>query len=294
MADGETEPGTVIEQEHEHAPASTEAAGHPSVEQTQAAEETETAGSVVEVKGQRMVPVEQLAEARKDKRFAKEKLEATEAELTTLRTFADQAQPILQRIQSDPELLEAVKAGRLPDRAPETEDTSALAELAKTLDLFDASGKPDLARAQKLNDLVQAHAKTLVDAQIKPLADRTAEQQSTVNLERLKQMRLPDGTSVDPSILDSWFAALGAEKTQDPNVANTALMQSIGHQVLTGKKFSRPVSAPIVTDTAGGRTSRVELDTTHKKIAKELGVSTDSFQQGIEAVQTRNGVLEEY
>jgi hypothetical protein len=243
-----------------------------------------------------MVPLATLAEARQDKKAAKEALEASKEQLKELQVFAAQAQPILQRIQADPALLAAVKAGKIETSAPKGVVDQAQVEMAKTLDLYNASGQPDIARAQKVLDLVQAQAKSTAAEEVRPYAERTAQGQSQANYERLKQMKLADGSIVDPEIFEHWWTSLGAEHTQDPNVANTALLQALGHQVLTGKPFAKaPMAAAqpaLVTEDAGGRRTTTTMGEEQQRVARDLGVSENDFQQGIDKVRSNDGVLE--
>lgn len=281
------EPGTPVDGD-EPTPAET-----PPVETPAPVEE-----DPVEVQGKKMVPLGVAEKLRGERQELKDQLEQGKTKLAQQDQWIVQAQPILQRMQAEPKIAEWVRTGALPSTSPPEATDPALESMAKTLDLYDPSGKPDLARAKALQAFVKQEAQTLVDDRIKPLATRTAQGAASVNYEKLKATRLPDGSTVDPEILDHWWNALGVDHTQDPNVAATALLQAIGHQVMTGKAFAKPVARQaqpaLVTDTAGGKGGRVTLTDVHLKIAKEMGVEAADFQKGIEEAITNEGVLEEF
>jgi hypothetical protein len=192
--------------------------------------------------------------------------------------------------------LDAVKAGKLPDPTPPQAegDDPVLVDLAKSLDLFDARGKPDVGRAHVISGYMESIAEAKAKALTEPLAAQTAKGQAQINYERLKDIKLPDGSTVDPQIFDFWRNAIGDEYMQNTETARTALMQAIGHQVLTGKPFVKPAGPALVTDASGGRRTRnMKLTDNQVQIAKEMGVGSEVFQAGVKHVMDNDGVLEE-
>ncbi len=296
----EDEPGAVVEQEAEtpeQTPVSAPADGHEAAPDQDVDDQ-----AVQDEKGRKMVPLEAVQKERKEKRELKGKVETLQSQIEQARAFQQQATPVLQALQARQDLIDAlrsgqpVQSGKSPNEQLPTADPE-LEQVAKTLDLYDSSGKPDLERAKTLQSLIQRQAETLVEAKVKPLAERTAIGHSSANYERLKNTTLADGSKVDPQIFDYWWNALGAENTQDPNVAATALLQAIGHHQLSGKPFIKPaarVGAPLMIDNAGGRhRGPVTLSSDQKNVAKELGVSAADFQKTIETAMQNDGILED-
>jgi len=277
------EPGTVLEEAD--APVT-----EPTPELTTPVEPT----TPTEPPERKMVPLEQLQKERSRRQEAEKYRETVQPVMVHLR----------QLQQQNPALIEALRTGQLPTAEPVPAPNAPnpqLEQMAKTLELYTADGKPDVGRATVLAEMIDAQATARTDQMIKervdPLAAQTASGQSAANYQRLLQTRLPDGSQVDKEIFDHWWNALGAQHTQDPTVAATAVLQAIGQQVLAGKPFKKAPPAPgvpLVTDAAGGRGGPVRLSAAQERIAKEIGVTPEQFKKDIEAADRSDGVLETY
>jgi len=237
----------------------------------------------VEIKpGEKYVPVSALKAVREELKTLKpaaEKAAQLEAAL------AD-ARPYVEFLKAHPELLRPQQQPQAPVKEPDPQDDPTLVELAKTLDLYDAStGKPDTTRAAKIRDLTRKEAEAIADQRIAPVTQQTHQQQLQANLQWMANLKDADGRPLEGTFINSTIKAIyGAlpEKEAlrilaDPHVAEVVGYTALGRQAASKKSAPKPPeNPPLHVETAGGGTGIVLNDAT-KKLARSVGLSEQKF-----------------
>lgn len=254
----------------------------------------------VETAGEKMVPLRTLIEERR----AKQALKVKADQFDQVSGYVHQVRPYIDFLQANPDLMNQTRQTR-SDAAPvEAVDDAAL-ELASTLDLYTADGKPDVARAQKIIKFIDRTSKAQADAAVQPLHDGSAKSGASFMLSRAQATMADDGTAPDPVILAELFA-----KT-DPKLAGTeqgaaglwamayGLSKSQGKIQTRGA--ARPAAQPqqqtavLHTDPAGGRdTRRQPISQLEQNIAKLRGLDDKTYGERTRGfVAGRPSVLED-
>lgn len=139
----------------------------------------------------KMAPVHRVIENRQAARAAKVRAETAERENADLKEKLKQSgadfeklTPLLRALKDRPELVEAAMRGTKPSSTanPVNHDADpAMVELARSMDLFDADGKPDAARAARISAQFKADAKREAEAEIAPLKHAQVQQRADAN-----------------------------------------------------------------------------------------------------------------
>lgn len=228
----------------------------------------------VEVAGKKYVPVGVLIGERKQRQALQER--ATKAD--ELEAYVRDARPYVEFLKNNPDLL---KPRNQPPATPSAPTSDPQAEaLAKTLDLYTPDGKPDLARANTLQQLITSTAQTIADKAIGPVHERTAQDQSARNFQIALTVKDADGNSPTQESLAQIWRTMPAHQTADPNVASILALTALGLDRVSRKQApAPPAHAPIVTESPGGPARRPSLSALETKIARDRGISDSKWQE---------------
>jgi len=254
----------------------------------------------VEAGGRKLIPLEEAAKLRQSRRDLKGQVETLTHQVEQLKpwvTFGQQAKPIIDALQKNPTVWQAIQRGEVPAATvtPKDEASEELALFAKSLDLYDANGQPDIGRAKTIQAVITKTAKTLVDQEIKPIATTTARDRSHVNLQRMAGYKGPSGKTVDPKVLQAVWQLVPAELSAHDDVAQVLTLAAAGYQSLFNKDqptVEPEVSEPLIIEAAGGRGGPIRLTQVQSRAAKDIGLSDAEFAKNVKTVIDSGGVLE--
>ena len=203
-------------------------------------------------------------------------------DMAALQQAVAEARPYVEFLKAHPEILRPQPQQAQPAKEPNPQDDPGLVDLAKTLELYDAStGKPDVGRAAKIRDMTRAEAHTIAQEAIAPATQQTYQTQLQANLHWMSQLKDADGRPLDGSFINSTLKAIyGAlpEKEAlrvlaDPHVAEVVGYTALGRQAAQRKSGPKPPTAvPLHVETAGGGTE-IALSESSKKLARLAGKS---------------------
>ena len=270
------------------------------------AEEPELETLAVEREGKKMVPLEEAARLRQERREYKEKAERVdglEREVAEYRQYTEQAKPILEtiqaRIQKDPNFMKLLTDpdAQLPTAQPKDPQSEEYVELAKLYDLYDASGQPDVARINKINAIQDKRVQNAVQTAVGPIQETTTKDKAAQNYQWAKNFTFKDGSKPDAKYIDAAFNSLAQNPAAaaDPQAAQTALLYAIGMERLnTMSNVAAPESEPVGVESAGGSFGRGGpiIGDSQRRVAKDLGVSEKEFEANVASVIEKGGVLE--
>lgn len=227
-----------------------------------APEEEALPEGAIEQAGQVMVPLAALKDARAQAKDLKTKAQAVEQ----VQQWYQQVRPYVDFLQSHPDLL---TRGNAPAPTPSAPEHDPAAEnLARTLDLYTADGRPDAARAQVLMGVVEQLAEKKASAVVQPVQEQTLQQRSLANFHDAANAKAPNGATVsrdilwqvwsqgDPRVLATtqgaaaaWALALGMQAMQPSSPTQTApTIQVPGGPPLVTEAPGRPGARPLLTD----------------------------------------------
>ena len=224
----------------------------------------------VELNGQRLVPVTALQKERSTARQYREAYEALQPQIQAAREIA-------VYVQENRDAIEAGRGGRPPaPAAPATsEPDPQLVALAKSLDLYDAQGQPNVAAAKTLAGYIDQAAESKARAAVQPIEAQGAAERSKLNFQRALVTVGPNGTKADPQILAQIWQQMPPEHTANEHVAYATLLTALGYQTMTSTAPvapPAPASEPLITEASGGRTvARVGLSDFDRRIASARG-----------------------
>lgn len=279
-------------------PAQTEA---PVVERDEASDTLEIPDSSVEGGKARYVPVSALAGARSELKTLKGELEtaragsakatALEQQITQLQTQIQQMAPIVQAYQA------AVAQPATTTVKPE--DDPELAEIARDFDFYRADGSLDFDKAARHQKRTRAEAERIARAEVAPLHQQTAQQQSAFMLQRAMNTEI-NGQKADPDVLRTLWSRLDPSVTNTVEGAKQVFIQALGMSTALGKvvtpargadgKFvagtaatttatTEQPGAPLYTEKAGGRDTPTDLPLSpaEKAYCKDVGMSEADY-----------------
>lgn len=240
---------------------------------------------VIEVQGQKLVPISALITERTRAREATE--ERLRKEYEPLKVKAQQTdqlaadleaiQPHLEYLRQHPELMEP-KA----EAAPTISDEEA-EKYARRLELYTPTGL-DLRRAKQIIADNRAEitrvAQEAAQQAVQPALQATAQQVSRQHFLWAAQQRGSDGRAlVDPAILAAEWAKLPAELTARPEVAQHVLKAAIGESAVSGKRQPAPDDRePLFTEApGGGRQEPYRLSPLERRVAKDAGLNEQQW-----------------
>ena len=257
-------------------------------------EEETVEGVTLDLRGQKLVPLQALQAARADTKALKAQLHAAQdlqAEVETLRgkaqtadqvsAWVESVRPLLTKLKDRPDLVQQVMSGApapvVAPTAPVEADVLSPAdaeELARTLELYTPEGQPDLVRAQKMARINQKMAAKQAAETFAPVREQMAAGQSGTLRTQYAAMKDKAGRTVSPQVLDQMWNLVPAELiARDPNVAGVLYYAAKGYAAHHGlDEPSAPPSVPVVTETPGGQRSPqhtlTELD---RRFARTMG-----------------------
>ena len=220
------------------APAATAPIGGPLEDQPVAA--------ATEGDDNRYVPLPALHQAREEVRHLKEQLAAANAKTSEVDTLRQQIQELSARIPQTPPP-ETPQAPLLADDAADS--------LARTLQLFDATGAPDRTAARNAAGIMAAMASKEAKQAVAPIIEMSAKERAQQFRQRAEQVRDLEGKGVDPTLLRQMWAVVPDELIgANPQVPALLTYAAAGFERIHGQRGVAPaVTPPIVSERAGGR-----------------------------------------
>jgi hypothetical protein len=222
----------------------------------------------VEVGGQKYVPVGAVIAERK----ARQALQAKAERVDELEKYARDSQPYVEFLKANPGLISG-RQPAAPTPQPEHVDPQTEA-LAKTLDLYTPEGKPDLARAGTIRQMMTATAQQIAQATIAPIQEESAQTRSARNFQVALQIKDKDGRSPSQAALMQIWRTMPASQTADPNVASILALTALG---LDSVHQARPPVAsalpPLITEGQGAAPRRASLSSLEQSIARDRGIT---------------------
>lgn len=241
----------------------------------------------VEVAGQRYVPLAAL----KAERQQRQELAKVAERLPQLEAFVNENRAYIEFLKANPDFLRRPPAQEAPKATEAPKDDPAALELARTLDLYDANGNPDVARAAKIKAVVAQTAEERAKQLVQPFEQQqtqakavnnyryvvTAAQQAGVSKEIVdflwtESMKQPDGMKV-------W-----ADEGNARSMALLAIGANTAYQQQQPKKPAVEAPAPpVFTEPSGGNPrTRPSLSGLEARVAKERGVSETQWAKTLE------------
>ena len=250
----------------------------------------------VDQNGNKKVDAKAFIKERRGVKALKDELRAVKEQNEQFYRALTPWQPVLQKLQQNPDLLQRIASGEVdaPPVAPEDPTRAELAEFARSLDLYDSRGQPDIERAAIIDERNKRQMAALVEERIAPIQQNTANDKSLNLFQQMALLKGKAGRAVQPESLAEMWKAVPPHMTSDPNVAHLMRWAAMGRDLDEGKMADIPTPPPaLMTETAGGRRSGpVTLNDQQQRVAKELGVSVKDFAAGIDFVAKNNGRLE--
>jgi hypothetical protein len=204
----------------------------------------------VEVDGEKMVPLKALQAERQ----AMAELRKEAQRLQQVEQDYRNAQPYVEFLRNNPDLLKRPAAAEPAPPAPDQDPK--LVNLARTLDLYTADGKPDAARAATIRELVKSEAQSIAQDAVKPFAEMNVRERAQRNFQDALNTTLPDGSKPDPETIKHIWSTTDPKFLADPNNAALALLVAGGLGAFKGQPAAAkapepPATAPVVTESAG-------------------------------------------
>jgi len=251
-------------------PAEPAAAEAPATEApVEAAAEQPAEVEAVEVAGQRYVPAGVLRELQEERKQRKE-LQKQNADLDA---YARDSRPYVEFLKANPGLINGRQQQAQP-AAPQQETADPQTEaLAKTLDLYTPEGKPDLARAGTIRQMMTATAQQIAQQTIAPMREESDQTKSARNFQVALGIKSADGRSPSQQALAQIWRTMPASQTADPNVASILALTALGLDSVSTKPLpAAPAQAPLVTEGQGGGPRRPSLSAMEQSIARDRGM----------------------
>lgn len=177
---------------------------------------------------------------------------------------------------------------------PAVEDDADAIELAQTLDLYTADGKPDVVKARKMQAIVARTAGQQADARVAPIQQRDTANASKYNLQRALNTDI-GGEKPDEGILRALWSQLDPSVTANEEQAKLLVIQALGLTRVQGakgrartatgqftqatEKASEAIPPPLVTEKAGGRDTPQSpaMSEMEQKMAKDMGLTNQQY-----------------
>lgn len=235
---------------------------------------------VVEVQGQKVVPLSALV-AERDRARTSEREKLTK-EYEPVRQRLDAAEVRAQQLEAQ---LQALKAQHAPKPAdvPSVSDDEA-EKYARRYELYTPTGL-DLSRAKQIiadnraeTEKIARHA---AQEAVQPYAQTSAQQASRQNFIWAASQQDANGQPlVDPRSLAEQWAQLPAELTAKPEVAQHLLKTVAGEMLLTGKQRpAAPSREPVFSEAAGGRRAPFTMTAVDKRLAQVSGMNEKDYTE---------------
>lgn len=248
----------------------------PPVEAAAPPEEATDPG-VVEVAGQKLVPLSAMISERKQRQALAEKAARTDQ----LEAYVNESRPYVEFLKANPDLLKPRQAAPPPPTSFGAPPPDPQVEsLARTLDLYTPEGQPDLVRATTIRTMMTQTAEQIARQTIAPIHEQTHQDQSARNFQIALTYKDPQGRSPSKESLTAIWRTMEARQTADPNVASIMTLTALGLDYANHKPgIAPPAQPPIVTEGAGGGARRPALSQLEASIARDRGVSEAKWQE---------------
>jgi hypothetical protein len=268
--------------------------------------DTETASLATDDgKGNKMVPLSALMDAKRGLKAANAKLKEVEpiaAKTKEVEEKLAKAQPIIDAVVNNPKLkAEAIRiatgqtrtSAATTDQPDEDEDPDA-AEIAELNGYFLADGvTPDIARGRRvLNILDRRHGKQ-TDERIAPIAGVLVGSRAEQNLNAALAQTNDDGVPLATrESIEETVKMLGGPKSPllaNPGVVDLIINNAIGLDSRKGRT-PKPPDAPLFLERqGGGRGGRDEvLSTDDRRRMTRLGLSDKDMKAAVESLSKMN------
>lgn len=229
----------------------------------------------VEIKpGEKYVPVGALKAVRDENKTLKAKAERADA----LESELNAARPFAEFLRNNPHLMQPIAPA--PVAPTSTEPDPELVDLAKALDLYDAAGQPDVARAERVARFSDKRAEKIADQRMAPVQEQSNETRAAANLQHLiANVKDGDGKAVEEQYVVAAVKSITGQVDKgtalkilaDPNVVRVIGLTALGLQATAKKTQPRGAEhPPLVVESAGG-SSEIQLNDFSKKLAKATG-----------------------
>jgi hypothetical protein len=262
------------------APAQTE----PTAPQANA-EDAEPEGTVVNPGGEKLVPLNVVADLRGKVRESKSALEAKEQEIAALREKATKYDQVAGEWQAAQPLIQQLRNGTYqPPAAQQAQVNAKAVEYAKYLDLYKADGTPDVDRAQKILDHNAALARETAQQIVAPIYQQTAQTQSANNFEQAANFKDKNGLQVDRGILQQIWSQVPPELSSQPGVASVLWRQAVAETVMAGKwkpsNTVTPPAQPVFTESLGTTSApRPELSHVDRGLMQAASIGAKDYEK---------------
>lgn len=234
---------------------------------------------VTDTGGERRVPVKVVAEERRKAREAKDALRTTQEQLGTLIRAIQEAK---SHAETQPPIAPI---------APVSDPIKTRAErIARTLDLYDRDGQPDLARAKTFLDDQDAEVERRVKASIGPEITTRQTERSATNFKRAVAHAKGRGVAVDEQVLQQLWAQFPPEITSDERAASVILAAAASYDKLFGPAAPAPRAPvtkpgePLVVEAPSARPGPVRLSASQQQAARMTGVSEKEFAAIVDTI----------
>jgi hypothetical protein len=238
--------------------------------------------NVVDVGGQKMVPAGVLAELISERR-QRQALSEKAARVDELEAYARDSKPYVEFLKANPGLISQrnqpaqPQAPAAPTSDPESE------QLAKTLDLYTPEGKPDVARAATIRQMMTTTAQQIAQQTIAPMREESDQTKSARNYQVALGMKDAQGNTPSPQALQTIWRQMTPAQTADPHVASILALTAMGLDRVNQKAPpAAPTSAPLVTEGQGQSPRRPSLSKLEQNVARERGISESQWAKNIE------------
>lgn len=238
-------------------------------------------------KTEKMVSVSTLVANRKAARAAREteraRADAAEAALAKVNGDVEKLTPLLKAMQTRPDLVEHAMRGTRPSAVEHPANDAAdpeMIELAKAMDLYDADGKPDAARAARINATFEKKADAKAEARVAPIINGQVAQRAEAN-KTLLYGWAKDG-HVSKAGVDKAIAMLpGAESLlAHDGVRDVIYFIAKGMSPAQAKAAAGVNGDVLHTEAAGGRgKASVEIPSFSKRNAERRGKSVTEWSK---------------
>lgn len=238
--------------------------------------------AAVEMQGDKYVPLSALREAREKAKSFKDKADQFDQTVQ----YVQSVRPYIDFLQANPDLMtRQTTTHQGPQTVAQEPVDEAAEELARTLDLYTADGKPDVRRAQKLRGIIDATADAKAESRVRPLHESTIRERSQNNYQRALVTKAPNGKSVEPNALAAIWAKTDPNVTATEEGAAAVVALALGLSVLNDKTpaattTTAPSQPAIVSERPGSRTPNAPtLTALDEKIAGLRGRSADEWSK---------------
>lgn len=264
-----------------------------------AAQEDDDDGLIetVKVGEQKMVPVGELINYRKQAREAKRANELIQQQMQTLQTQLQEVRPYVDKLR-EPGVLDRLTKGThaTPASTEQPADDQEAKDTAEDMGFYTTDGQLDVARARRVLDRIESRNARRTQNDLAPLRQQTAVQAAQVMRQRVDTMRTKEGAPLaSRESLDEVFGMVPPELQADPKTAFVMALAAAGMDLFTGRKgvvtappAGREYSEPIYTEAPGGRRAGAGISAELAALGKRVGLS-DKELAGAANRQTGRG-----